>query len=91
MAGKQMEGSEEQKQAAAREARSQGKSASEVGATSGASKQRTEAQAGDSHQERLDLKREGKRDQLSGTDNAAEARPGSRDNDTPDRETYPRM
>jgi hypothetical protein len=87
MGGKNMEGSEEQKQAAAREAKRHGKSASEVGASTGASKQRNEAQEGMSHQERLDLKREGKVDETD----APEARPGSRDADTLDREQYPRM
>lgn len=87
MSGKKMEGSEEQKQAAAREAKRHGKSASEVGASTGASQQRTEAQEGMSHQERLDLKREGKVDESD----APEARPGSRDPDTLDREQYPRM
>ncbi len=89
MGGKKMEGSEEQKQAAAREAKRHGKSASEVGASTGASKQRTEAQNGMSHQERLDLKREGKPDQL--TEETPAARPGSRDPDTLDQEKYPRM
>lgn len=87
MGGKNMEGSEEQKQAAAREAKRHGKSASEVGASTGASKQRNEAQEGMSHQERLDLKNEGKVDETG----VPEARPGSRDADTLDREQYPRM
>ena len=89
MSGKQMEGNEEQKQAAARRAREEGKRASEVGATTGASKQRQEAQSGMSHQQRLDLQREGKQDQL--TENTPEARPGSRDPDSLDRETHPRL
>lgn len=88
MSGKKMEGSEEQKRAAAREARDAGQRASETGATTGASKQRTEADDGMTHQQRLDLKREGKPDAIS--ENTPEARPGSRDPDTPDRETYPR-
>ncbi len=89
MSGKQMEGNEEQKQAAARRAREEGKRASEVGATTGASKQRQEAQPAATHQQRLDLQREGKQDQL--TENTPEARPGSRDADTPDRQTHPRL
>ena len=62
MAGQQrrMEGNEEQKQAAARDAREQGKQPSEVRATTGASKQRQEAPANASHQEKLDTKHEGK-------------------------------
>jgi hypothetical protein len=89
MSGKKMEGSEEQKRQAAREARESGKSASEIGASSGSSQQRNQAPDGMSHQERLDLKREGKPDQL--TEKTSEARPGSRDPDSPDQERYPRM
>jgi hypothetical protein len=88
MGGKSMEGSPEQKRQAARDAKAEGKSASEVGASTGASHQRNEAQQGMSHQQRLDLKREGKPDTLS--EETPAARPGSRDADTPDRETYPR-
>ncbi|HEV2146033.1 MAG TPA: hypothetical protein VGR37_01310 [Longimicrobiaceae bacterium] len=82
MGGKQMEGNNEQRRQAAREAREEGKQPSEVGRTLGASKQRTEADDSMSHQERLDLKREGKN---SGVE-APEARPGSRDPDTADRD-----
>lgn len=89
MGGKKMEGSEEQMQQAARDAREQGKSASEVGASTGASQQRTEASGDMSHQQRLDLKREGKPDQL--TEDTPEARPGSRDADTLDQERFPRL
>lgn len=88
MGGKQMEGSEEQKRQAGREAHEAGKKPSEMGATTGASKQRTESKSSQSHQEKLDLKREGKQDTL--TENTPEARPGSRDADSPDREKYPR-
>jgi hypothetical protein len=87
--GKKMEGNEEQKRAAARRAREEGSDPSAVGATSGASKQRQQAQPGATHQQRLDLQREGKQDQL--TENTPEARPGSRDDTTPDRQTYPRL
>jgi hypothetical protein len=89
MGGKQMEGNEEQRRAAARRAREEGKSAGEVGATTGGSQQRQEAKPGMSHQQRIDLQREGKQDQLS--ENTPEARPGSRDPDTLDRETHPRL
>lgn len=87
MGGKQMEGSEEQKRAAAKDARDEGKSASEVGATTGASHQHNAAGDGTTHQQRLDLKSEGKVDETD----QSEARPGSRDNDTLDREKYPRL
>jgi hypothetical protein len=89
MAGKQMEGDNRQRRKAAREARSLDKEASEVGASSGSSKQRTEADEKATHQERLDLKREGKHTVIS--QNTPKARPGSRDADTPDRERHPRM
>ena len=87
MGGWMMEGDEQQKQAAAREARAHGKLPSEVGATTGASKQHTDARPGATHQERLDLKREGKVNQ----EGAPGARPGSRDPDTLDHERHPRM
>lgn len=86
--GKQMEGDNRERRKHAREAREEGKSASEIGATLGASKQRAEADAGMSHQEKLDLKREGKHDVIS--ENTPEARPGSRDPDSLDRERHPR-
>ena len=89
MAPKQMGGNEEQRRQAAKEARREGKSASEVGASTGADKQRVEAKRGDSHQERIDLKREGKQDVIA--QDTPEARPGSRDSDTLDRERYPRL
>ena len=88
MGGKKMEGNEQQKRDAAREAREAGAEPSAVGATTGASQQRTEASADASHQETLDLKREGKQDVIA--QNSPEARPGSRDSDTPDRERFPR-
>jgi hypothetical protein len=87
--GKQMEGNEEQKRQAARDANAEGKEPSEVGATTGASKQRNEAQNGMSHQQRIDLQREGKQDQIS--EETPEARPGSRDSNTVDHEKYPRL
>jgi hypothetical protein len=90
MGGKKMEGNEEQKRQAARDAREEGKSASEVGASTGGSQQRTEARGNMSHQERLDLKREGKPDQIE-QDKTPEARPGARDSDTLDHEKYPRL
>ena len=89
MGGKQMEGNNEQRRAAAKEAREEGKKPSEVGATQGASKQRADADENMTHQQKIDLKREGKQDVIN--ENTPETRPGSRDSDTPDRETYPRM
>jgi hypothetical protein len=53
-----MEGDNEQRRAAARKAREAGERPSEAGATLGASKQLKSAKAGDSHQDKLDLKRE---------------------------------
>ena len=74
---RQMEGGDEERRRKAREARRQGKRPSEMGATLGASKQRKEAKRSASHQERLDLKGEGKR----GTRSTGRARPGNRDAD----------
>jgi hypothetical protein len=87
--GKQMEGDNKQRRAAAREAREHGKKPSEVGATTGASKQQAKADTEATHQERIDQKREGKQDVIS--QNTPEARPGSRDSDTLDRERHPRL
>ncbi|HEX2205522.1 MAG TPA: hypothetical protein VHG91_19580 [Longimicrobium sp.] len=89
MGGKKMEGNEEQKRQAARDAHESGKKPSEMGATTGASHQHTDAQSGMSHQQRLDLKKEGKHENRADGD-VSEARPGARDSDTPDREKYPR-
>lgn len=90
MSGKKMEGSEEQKQAAAREAREHGQKPSEIGATTGASKQQAKASEDSTHQERLDQKNEGQ-NEGGGQFGSPEARPGSRDADSPDREQYPRL
>jgi hypothetical protein len=87
--GKQMEGNNEQRRKAAKEARDEGKSPSEIGATQGASKQRTAASGSKSHQQKVDLQRQGKQDVIR--ENTPEARPGSRDADTPDRERHPRL
>lgn len=89
MSGKQMEGNEEQKRQAAREAREEGRSASEAGVSSGASGQRQQADGNDSHQERIDLKRQGKQDILSEEGRGPTARPGNRDADTPDQVRKP--
>ena len=86
--GKQMEGDEQERRKKAKEARDAGKKPSEVGATQGASKQRTKADSNMTHQEKVDLKREGKHDVIR--ENTPETRPGSRDPDTLDRERHPR-
>jgi hypothetical protein len=72
-----MEGDNEQRRAAAREARAAGKKPSEVGATLGGSKQLKSAKGSSSHQEKMDLKREGK--PSPGT--SGKPRPGNRDSD----------
>jgi len=87
--GKQMEGDNKQRRAKAKRARDEGKKPSEVGGTMGASKQRNESNSDMSHQEKLDLKREGKHDVIR--ENTPEARPGSRDADTADRQRHPRL
>jgi len=75
---RQIEGDANQRRAAAREARADGKRPSEVGATLGASKQTKKAPKSASHQERLDQKKEGKQSQRASGD---DARPGNRDTD----------
>jgi hypothetical protein len=89
MSGKQMEGDNKERRKMAKEARDEGSKPSEVGATLGASKQRTKADADSTHQEKLDLKRQGKHDVIR--ENTPEAKPGSRDGDTLDRERHPRL
>ncbi len=76
MAGQErnMEGDNEQRRRAARDARREGKRPSQVGATLGASKQRKEAKSSASHQQRADMKAEGKR----GAGTSGKPRPGSR-------------
>ena len=75
-----MEGNDEQRRAKAREARAAGKRPSETSATLGASKQRKEAKSGASHQEKMDLKREGKEaGTTKGT--SGKPRPGNRSTD----------
>lgn len=88
MGGKQTEGDNRQLRKEAKRARDAGKEPSAVGATRGASKQRTSADEGMTHQEKIDLQREGKQE-VTG-ENTPRARPGSRDPETPDRERYPR-
>ena len=89
MTGKEMEGGNRERRKIAKEAREAGKRPSEVGATLGASKQRTEADDGATHQEKLDLKRQGKHDVIR--ENTPTANPGNRDPETLDRERHPRL
>ncbi len=72
---KKMEGNEEQRRAAAREAREQGMSASEAGATLGASKQRRKVSSADSQEERLEARDHGKQ---RGTSRTNTPRPRNR-------------
>ena len=57
---KQREGDQEQRRRTAREAQAQGKTASELGGTTGASKQRHHVKSGASHTERFETQKEGK-------------------------------
>jgi hypothetical protein len=89
MGGKKMEGDENQKREKAKEARRAGKKPSEVGRTTGASKQKASGKQEMTHQQKIDMKREGKQDDIhEGRNTSAplEARPGSRDPDTADRD-----
>jgi hypothetical protein len=74
---REMEGDNQQRRAAGRKARAAGLKPSEVGATLGSSKQLKSAEAGASHQDKEDLKREGK--PSPGT--SGKPRPGSRETD----------
>lgn len=89
MGGKQMEGDNRERRKLAKAAREEGKKPSEVGATLGASKQRAEADDDMTHQQRIDMIREGKHNVIS--ENTPEAKPRSRDGETPDRESHPRL
>jgi hypothetical protein len=82
MAGqnRNMEGDADQKRAAAREARAHGHLPSEVGATTGASKQTKKAPSNATHEEKLALRNEGKQGGGQNT-HADEPRPGNRDHD----------
>jgi hypothetical protein len=83
MAGQQrnMEGDANQKRAAARDAKAAGKTPSEMKATTGASKQRKEASGDATHQEKMDLKHEGKKGGSKASARNERARPGSREKD----------
>jgi len=74
---RKIEGDETERRRRASEARAQGKRPSEVGATLGSSKQLESAKHNASHQERLDLKGEGKR----GAGTSGKPRPGNREKD----------
>ena len=74
---RKMEGDENQRRRAASKARAEGKSASEAGASLGASKQLKSSKTNASHQEKLDTKGEGKR----GPGTSGKPRPGSREKD----------
>jgi hypothetical protein len=76
-----VEGNNEQRRDAAREARAQGKLPSEMGGTLGASKQRKSAPNDASHQEKMDLKQDGKASRGNRTSGAQKPRPGNRDVD----------
>lgn len=76
---KKVEGNEQQRRAAAREAHAQGKLPSEMGATAGGSKGPHRMNASASHQERLEAKGRGKaQNTRQGKD---QPRPGNRDQD----------
>ena len=74
---REMEGDENERRRAARKARAQGKTPSEVGVTLGASKQRKEAKGNASHQEKIETRGKGKR----GAGTSGKPRPGNRDTD----------
>src|SRR3954465_11083072 len=77
MAGKKMEGDEDQRRAAAREARESGLEPGEAGVTTGASKQPTHLRHQDSltHEERLAERHRGKQQELRPQPQAPAAQP----------------
>ena len=78
------EGDANQRREAAREAKAEGKLPSEVGATQGASKQRKEAPNNATHQEKMELKHEGKTGpdrSFRSSKDGEQPRPGSRETD----------
>jgi hypothetical protein len=77
MAGKKMEGNEDQRRAAARQARESGLEPSEAGVTTGASKQPTHLRHQDSltHEERLAERHRGKQQELRPQPPAPAAQP----------------
>jgi hypothetical protein len=79
MAGhkRNMEGDNEERRARASQARAKGKLPSEEGVTLGASKQRREAGADASHQEKMETRGKGKRSAGA----QGKPRPGNRDTD----------
>lgn len=74
MAGKKMEGDEQQRRKKAREARERGNAPSEEGATTGGSKQRQHTGQREGHREKIEKIREGKQDVIQ--QNTPEPRPG---------------
>jgi hypothetical protein len=77
MAGKKMEGNEEQRRKKAHQARRQGRSPSEQGGTTGASKQRRHLPKDDSHATKVLSIRQGKQPDLGSHAHNPEPRPGS--------------
>ena len=88
MGGKQMEGDNQERRQHAKEARDAGQQPSEVGATLGSSKQPNRSTGGETHQEKLDLKSEGKHESVRQDQNLA--RPHNRD-DAEGHDTHPRL
>jgi hypothetical protein len=78
MSGKKMEGNEEQRRQKAREAKRHGSSASEQGASQGASKQRKHLPQDEDHVEKLESIRQGKQSVLAQDVSRPEPRPRSR-------------
>lgn len=79
MAGKKMEGNEQQRRRKARDARAAGQRPSEQGATQGASKQRKHLPREEPHAEKLQSIREGKQPDPGQHVTTPRPRPGSRD------------
>jgi hypothetical protein len=90
MGGKQMEGDNRERRKMAKEAREQGQKPSEVAATLGASKQINSSASADTHQQKLETKREAKHDSTN-QEAMPEASTRSRDTHGAERDRYPRL
>ena len=76
MSGKKMEGNEQQRRRAAREARKRGNDPSAESTTMGASKQRRHLPQDEDHREKIETIRKGKQPDIS--ENVPDTRPGYR-------------
>jgi hypothetical protein len=90
MGGKQMEGDNRERRKMAKEAREQGQQPSEIAATLGSSKQINSSDSADTHQQKLEMKREGKHASVN-QEKLPQASTRSRDTHGGERDRFPRL